>query len=261
MLINLHKNEASSPCFFDNQNGWIAGYGGNVLRITVAYALIVMLLQSGCKDLGVLPDGKDNHKLSECLSDRYPIDTARVYLWPTSRDTLTIYPKAVFARFYPWVRDTSQIVTLAARHNLRLLRTLFTLDGQLAGVFCITDGRRAEYHFTPWGKQPWNSFGADSLVEYCFGVFDEGYHIPYGTIDFEFVDGTPRGKIDSLFNEHGLWLIRTTSDPFGRAYYYTLVTPSAAKNDLDLACELQYVPYVRTLTIGIAFAMSPARCE
>jgi len=143
--------------------------------LLLAVALIGMF---GCEDRGLLADGDgpdkpgDGHdEPFECLRDRLDIDTTRSYVYPMSHDTLTIYPKAVFARFYPWVKDTAAIVAHAERHNLRLLKGLFGLDRQLAGVFCVADGRRAEHHFTPWGKQSWDNFGADSLVELCFGIF------------------------------------------------------------------------------------------
>lgn len=222
---------------------------------------VLLSMQLSCKDGGTPPVENNGPDAPECLSDRSPIDTTRVYLFPLSRDTLTIYPKAIFARFYPWVSDTSLIVALAARHNLRLLRNLFMLDGQLAGVFCVTDGRRAEYHFTPWGKQPWNNFGADSLVEHCFGIFDSGYHIPYGTIVFRFVDGIPSSTIDSLLVANGLRFLYTRPDYPTGELFTTLVTPRAVNNPLDLACKLQSLLFVRYINAEIASAMSPVRCE
>jgi len=222
---------------------------------------VLLAMQLSCKDVGLPPDENNGHNSPECLSDRYPIDTTRVYLFPLSRDTLTIYPKAIFARFHPWVSDTSRIVALAAKHNLRLLRYLFMLDGQFAGVFCVTDGRRAEYHFTPWGKQPWDNFGADSLVEHCFGIFDSGYHIPYGTIVFRFVDGTPSSTIDSLLVANGLRFLYTRPDYPTGELFTTLVTPRAVNNPLDLACKLQSLSFVRYINAEIASAMSPVRCE
>lgn len=229
---------------------------------------VTLIGMPGCEDRGLTADGDGPDKPGdgpdepfECLRDRYDIDTTRSYVWPMTHDTLTIYPKTVFARFYPWATDTATIVAHAERHNLRLLKALFGLYGQLAGVFCVTDGRRAEHHFTPWGKQPWDNFGADSLVELCFGIFNEGYSIPYGTIVFRFVDGTPRSTIDSLFHANGLRFLHTRPDYPSGEVYRTIVTRDAVKNPLDLSCELQSLVFAVYVDAEVASAMSPPRCE
>ena len=192
-----------------------------------------------------------------CIDDQPVEDTTRVWLLPLSRDTLWIYPKMVFARFYPWVQDSAKIVQLLEKHHLELFRDkLFGLDQQLAAWLCVTDDRRAEYHFTPYGKENFCNFGADSLVEYAFGVFDNGRTTPNGRIDFRFEDGTTQTLIDSLFEVNGLRFLYTRPDfPSGK-WYRTLITHKADKNILDLAFELQSIPFARFVILGLSLGAS-----
>lgn len=186
-----------------------------------------------------------------CIGNQPVEDTTRVYLWPISRDTLRIYPPMIFARFYPWVQDTTQIKQLLDKHRLRLWRGRFDgIDQQLSAWLCVTDGRRAEYHFTPYGKEGYCNFGADSLVEYSFGVFNDGSMTPTGNIDFRIIDGTPQARIDSLFDANGLRFMYTVPDIPSGKWYRTLVTHRSEKNVLDLAYELRSVHFVRFVDFG-----------
>lgn len=187
-----------------------------------------------------------------CINDQPVEDTTRIYLRNVvdvdgtviQVDTLAIYPPAVFARFYPWVKDTTKIRQLAEKHHLRLWMPPSSEGQQLTAVLCVTDNRRAEYHFTPYGKEGFCNFGADSLVEYAFGVFEDGWISISGDIVFKFVDGTPQTRIDSLFDANGLRFLWTTPDyPTGK-HYWTLVTPRSKKNVLDLGNELHFLPFV-----------------
>lgn len=204
-----------------------------------------------------------------CIKDRPVEDTTRVYIHlkvgpdgsVVKVDTLEIYPKAVFARFYPGVKDTTKIRQLAEKHNLRLLIPPESMDQQLTAILCVTDERRAEYHFTPYGKEGFCNFGADSLVEYAFGVFGDGYILPTGNIVFKFVEGTPQAKIDSLLEANGLRLLGISPDILGGKLYSTLVTPRAKKNVLDLGNELHFVPFVVYASVEIGTGGMPIRCN
>jgi len=196
-----------------------------------------------------------------CIDNQPVEDTTRVYLWPISRDTLRIYPKMIFARFHPWVQDTSQIKQLLEKHHLRLRLGPFSGERQLVAWLCVTDDRRAEYHFTPYGKTGFCNFGADSLVEYSFGVFDDGGFTFDGTIVFRFIDGTSQAQIDSLFNVNGLRLIFTVPDFPTGIKYRTLVTPLAKKNILDLSYELQNVPFALYVNPNFYGGQPPLRCD
>jgi hypothetical protein len=201
--------------------------------------------------------------MKPCIDNQPIEDTTRIYLEPESRDTLRIYPKMIFARFYPWIteKDTNQIKQLAAKHNLRLWGPPSGVDKQLYALLCVADGRRAEYHFTPYGKTDFCNFGADSLVEYAFGVFNNGLVIPQGTISFRFIAGTQQTRIDSLFEANGLRFLYTTPDfPTGK-WYHTLVTPQAKKNMLDLTYDLQFVSFATYVVAGIGNAQVPLRCD
>jgi len=185
-----------------------------------------------------------------CIDDQPVEDTTRVYLWPRTRDTLKIHPEMIYARFYPWVRDTSQMRLVAEKYNLRFWRPPSTDKGQFSAWLCITDGRRPEYHFTPYGKDGFCNFGADSLVEYAFGVFDQGKTTPSGHIIFTFADTIPEAKIDSLIQANKLRLVNIAPDfPSGKRYL-TLVTPQAETNVIDLTFELQSVPFARFVDFG-----------
>ena len=188
-------------------------------------------------------------------------DTTRVYLMPLSRDTLWIYPKAVFARFYPWVTDTNQIKLVLEKYNLRRYRFFMVFDQQIVAAICVTDNRRAEYHFTPYGKEGFCNFGTDSLVEYSFGVFNNGRDFPTGNIEFRFDDDTQQARIDSLFEANGLRFLYTMPDYPSGKFYRTLITPRAKKNVLDLGYDLQSIPFVRHCGVHMLGGGEGVQCE
>ena len=217
--------------------------------LSIIFLMMLAVLINYCQhDISLQPN-------PPCIDNQPVEDTTRVYLLPLSRDTIQIYPKAIFARFYPSVTDTTKIRQLVERHHLRLLVPPTGIDQQFAAVLCVTDDRRAEYHFTPYGKDGFCNFGSDSLVEYAFGVFNDGRVIPSGRIDFRFLDGIPQTRIDSLFNANGLRFLDTSPDFPTGVWYQALVTPSSKKNFLDLAYELQSVPFARFVIPG--FLMGP----
>ena len=196
-----------------------------------------------------------------CIKDQPVEDTTRIYLHPYTRDTLTIYKKAVFARFYPWVKDTALIRQTVEKYNLRLYQKPDILDQQYAAVLCVADNRRAEYHFTPYGKEGFCNFGTDSLVEYAFGVFGDGWGYPSGNIIFKFYDDTPQSRIDSLFEANGLRLLYIHPDfPTGKNYW-TIVTPKAPKNVLDLGYEMSLVPFVVRAGTDICTGGARINCD
>jgi len=206
-----------------------------------------------------------------CINDQPVEDTTRVYLRIIPDvdgkiikvDTLRIYPPAVYAWFYPCVKDTTKIRQLAEKHHLRLTRPFVNMTHQLIAVLCVTDNRRAEYHFTPYGKQGFCNFGTDSLVEYAFGIFADGWAVTEGTIIFKFVEGTPQTRIDSLFDANGLRPLGSYPDyPTGKCYK-TLVTPRSKKNVLDLGYELHFVPFViyASVEMGTPVWGQPIRCD
>jgi len=212
------------------------------------------------------------HKMPEqpeapCKDNKLAEDTTRVYFRTVVdakgtivlRDTLPIYPKMIFARFYPWIKDTTKIRQLAEKQHLQLRVPPSIIDQQL----CATDGRRAEYQFTPYGKEGFCNFGADSLVEYSFGIFADGYAVPTGNIVIKFVEGIPQTRIDSLFYAEGLRFLRTSLDiPSGKRYW-TVVTPRSKKNALDLGYELNFISFVlyASIEIGTVGGNPPLRCD
>lgn len=185
-----------------------------------------------------------------CIDDQPVEDTTRVYLHPFTRDTMWIYPKRLYARFYPWVTDTNKINQLLEKYELQKNPNLFDeIDQQLAAYLDIKN-KRAEYYFTPYGKGNFCNFGADSLVEYAFGEFDkQGLRIPTGTIVFKFIEGTATTTIDSFFIANGLRLLYTRHDYDGILKYGTLTTPGSKKNVLDLGYELRFDRLVISCTV------------
>lgn len=196
-----------------------------------------------------------------CINDQPVEDTTRVWLHPITRDTLTIYPKAVYARFYPWVTDTVAIRQLAEKHNLRIYAGPQTISQQLAAILCVPDNRRTEYHFTPYGKEGFCNFGSDSLVEYAFCTFGDGHLKPTGNLIFKFEDGTPQTKIDSLFEANGLRLLYVSPDYPSGHRYWTIVTPFSKKNVLDLGYELQFVSFVFYVSTEMATGGGRIDCD
>ncbi len=190
-------------------------------------------------------------------------DTTRIYLHPYTGDTLTIYKKAVFARFYPWVKDTALIRQTVEKYKLRLYQKQkpYIMSQHYAAMLCVADNRRAEYHFTPYGKEGYGNFGTDSLVEYAFGVFGDGCGYPSGNIIFKFHDDTPQFRIDSLFEANGLRLLYIHPDfPTGKNYC-TVVTPQAPKNVLDLGYEMSLVPFVIRAGTGMFTGGARINCD
>ena len=177
-------------------------------------------------------------------------DTTRVWL-TTRGDTLHIYPKALVAYFYPWIQDTNEVWALLDKHHLRpLTNRVSSLLKDRKLTLCVTDDRRAEYHFTPYGRPDFENFGSDSLVEYAFGVFNKGYGYYNGTIMLRFEDHLSQTTIDSFFVANGLRFLYTYQDYPSGTKYYTFITPRAPRNLLDLAIELLAHPLVLKCSTG-----------
>lgn len=153
------------------------------------------------------------------------------------------------------------ILALVAHHQMRLAE-LSSLDQQLIAFLCIDSNQRAEYKFTPYGRKGFCNFGADSLVEYAFGVFSSGYVFPDGSITFKFVDGTPAQRIDSLFQINGLRLLHTAPDvPSGGTLYVALVTPQSGENVIDQGITLRSIPFVVLATVNLGINVRAPLCD
>ena len=126
-----------------------------------------------------------------CFDDRPAEDTTRVYFMPISGDTIILDPSLIYVRFDPSIQDTTIIDSLLQKYGLKVSSTgLGPLDGEgLSGVLCPTNGLRAEYFFTPYGKDNFCNFGADPLVEYSFGIIKSDGSIIFGSISFIFFPG------------------------------------------------------------------------
>jgi len=223
--------------------------------LSFIFLMMTVLVINYCRDEAPVQPNQT------CIDNQPVEDTTRVYRWPISRDTLRIYHEMVFARFYPWVKDTTQIKRLLEKHHLRFWAAPFVQDQQFVALLCVTDGRRAEYHFTPYGKEGFCNFGADSLVEYAFGVFDNGIHVPNGTMFFKFIESTPQARIDSLLSANKLRFLHTSPNFPTGSWYLTRLTPLSPKNELDLAIDLQSVPFVEIVGADIGTGMSRLSCN
>jgi hypothetical protein len=234
--------------------------------VVVAMAAVV-LLSRGCKDIGGIVDPAKVVNIKPCSSDEPVEDTTRLYIKALYYepdqyiDTLELYPSQIFARFYPWVRDTMLIHQTIERYGLRVIHWLTTIEMQYYAELCVPAGKRAEYYFTPYGKTGCSNFGADSLVEYSFGVFNEGFRFLTGNIDFKFKDSTPQTTIDSLFEAKGLRLIGTNPDFPSGVFHTTLVTPRSTKNIVDLTMELQFLPFIIAMGVDVLVGGNPPRCD
>lgn len=192
-----------------------------------------------------------------CINDQPVEDTTRVYLHPVSRDTLWLCPKRLFVRFFPWVTDTNKIINLLNKYELQRNPDFFaTRYDQITAKLDIKR-KRAEYYFTPYGKEGFCNFGSDSLVEYSFGIFDNDYRYPSGEIVFKFNEGITHSQIDSFFNANGLRFLNARPDYPSGIRYWTLITPHSKKNVLDLGYELQFDPLINICSVVIAYEMYP----
>jgi hypothetical protein len=192
----------------------------------------------------------------------FPVeDTNRVYFKPSSEYAYKVYPKTIFARFYPWVTDTSIIRPVLEKYNLQAYY-YFIKDQQLAAFLCILDGSRPECHFTPYGKEGIDNFGADSLVEYSFGLFGDGYTMYQGNIRLRFKENTSLTKIDSLFDSNGLRFLYTRPHSGGQSIWHvTLPTPASPKNGLDLGFDLLKVSFVEDISLSFSTSVNPVTCD
>lgn len=217
------------------------------------YEFLIFILGGGILFLSLLCSQKQPMEPEKpCINDQPVEDTTRVYLHPFTLDTLWLYPKRLYARFYPWVTDTNKINQLLDKYELQKNPNFFGgIDKQL-DAFLDIKNKRAEYYFTPYGKEGLCNFGSDSLVEYAFGIFDmQGLRIPTGTIVFKFIEGTASATIDSFFSANGLRFLYEFPDYVGILKYFTLITPMAKKNVLDLGYELRFVPFVSYCSVSI----------
>lgn len=226
---------------------------------------ITLAILPSCKDVGVPPDTI----VSPCINNKPVEDTNRVYTHlklatdgsVVKVDTLKIVPNLLFVRLYPWVDDTAKILQLIAKHDLKPSGAISSLDQQLIAFLCVGPTQRAEYKFTPYGRNDFCNFGADTLVEYAFGVFSYGYVFPDGSITFKFVDGTPLERIDSLFVANGLRLLHTAPDVPTGTRYVTLVTPQSRRNVLDLGNTLRSVPFVVLAKVNLGISTIAPPCD
>ncbi len=198
-------------------------------------------------------------------------DTSRVYYWyikniTTGKDTIEeieLYPRGLFVRFYPAVTDTHVIMNLLRKYNLKLYKNDLSInDRQWTASICIPDTlKRAECFFTPYGKENINNFGNEEIVEYSFGIFDGGTHVPSGTIHFLFKDDFAETQIDSFFNVNGLRFIYTRPYyPKNKKFYAAVVTPRSKLNVLDLGIKLSKDKNVDFLSVVMGFS-PPRDCE
>lgn len=233
-------------------------FGPDTLKVTAKY------YETSFKVIQVTADSQQAPFALNAGSDLgcIPVeDTGRVYISPFSGTPMEIYPKAVFARFYPWVTDTNQIKPLLELNHLFAFGGFWGFQQQWAAYLCITDNRRAECHFTPYGKTGFDNFGVNPLVEYAFAVFNEGSFGPTGNISFLFTENTTQIMIDSLFSANGLRFLYTRPYPSGRKIYRTMITPQASMNVLDLSEQLKYLPFVELLDVGAFINGIPNLCD
>jgi len=212
--------------------------------------ITVIDINEGPNEFAFRPD-----KLPCFNGDRPAEDTTRVYLRPVSGSILELDPSLVFARFDTSIKDSLKVLELITKYDLKL-SSEGIVNGQNApgwsGFFCSTVGLRAEYYFTPYDKENYCNFGADSLVDYSFGVFDSGRSRVIGTILISFLNGTPEATADSLIESYGLRLLgRSLSLPGDDLGYSTVITKRAKKNVLDLGANLKDEKLIDFIIMGI----------
>ena len=187
--------------------------------------------------------------------DRPAEDTARVYIHPESGRILELDPFLVFARFDTSIKDSIDVLELISKYGLKVasegIANGLNAPGW-SGYFCSTVGLRAEYYFTPYGRDNFCNFGADPLVDYSFGVFDGGSSIVIGTIGIFFLNGTPEATAHNLIESYDLRFLRRISplqgDDFG---YETILTKKSKKNVLDLGTDLENDEHINFIIMGI----------
>ena len=199
--------------------------------------LTIVNIREGMNELTLTPDRLP------CFDDRPAEDTTRVYQSANSGAILELVPSLIIARFDTSIKDSMEILDLISKYGLKLasIGIVYGLDGLgWAGFLCSTVGLRAEYYFTPYGKDNFCNFGADPLVDYSFGVFDGTLTRIYGRVSILFLNGTPEATALSLIESYGLRFLRRTNLKVGHdPGYFTIITKKSKKNVLDLGFDLK----------------------
>ena len=198
--------------------------------------LTIVDILEGVNELTLTPDRLP------CFDDRPAEDTTRVYQSANSGAILELVPSLIIARFDTSIKDSMEILDLISKYGLKQASEgmVYGLDGLgWSGIFCSTVGLRAEYYFTPYGKDNFCNFGADPLVDYSFGVFDGTTTLIFGRVGILFLNGTPEATALSLIESYGLRFLRRSSALTGDdPGYSTIITKKSKKNVLDLGFDL-----------------------
>ena len=224
----------------------------SILLFTIQLFLIFSFFRCG-KNNTVEPE-------PHCINDLPVEDTTRVYLHPASLDTMYLYPNLLYVKFNSSVKDTGILNSLLEEYDLHNRYNEFGIIGKQYEAFLETKNKRAEYYFTPYGKENFCNFGADTLVEYSFGIFwskNSGTFYPSGEITFKFNDGTSDAKIDSFFNANGLRFWYTRPDIPAGIKYTACILPTAPKNVIDLGHDLKFVQFVDRCIVGLYYGSLP----
>ena len=224
-----------------------------IILLTIFLGVALFFLQQCKKEQTTEPE-------TGCIDDQPVEDTTRVYLHPASLDTIYLEPYLLYVKFNPSVADTNLINSLLEKYDLHNRYNEIGRIGNQYEAFLETNNKRAEYFFTPYGKDNFCNFGADSLVEYSFGLFwskNSGSFYPSGQITFKFNDATSEAKIDSFFNVNGLRFVITYPHYPTGIEYKTCILPTAPKNVIDLGHELKNVQFVEHCIVGIASGTLP----
>ena len=248
-LLNLvtDTTDSAGEFFLDSL---LTGSDSILVMSEIHDSLITVLdISEGSNEFAFTP------KRLPCFDDRPAEDTTRVYLRPVSGSILELVPSLVFARFDTSIKDSLEVLEFISKYGLKVASEEI-INGLAApgwsGFFSSTVGLRAEYYFTPYGKDNFCNFGADPLVDYAFGVFNSGYIRVSGTITIAFLNGTPEAIADSLIKSNGLRLLRRSlSLPGDDFNYKTVLTKSSKKNVLDLGIKLENEKLINFFIMGI----------
>jgi hypothetical protein len=225
------------------------------------YEFLIFILGGGILLLFLLCSQKQPVEPEKpCINDQPVEDTTRVYLHPTTLDTIYLEPYLLYVKFNPSVTDTNLLNALLEKYDLHNRYNEIGRVGEQYEAYLETKNKRAEYFFTPYGKKNFCNFGADSLVEYSFGLFwskTSGSLRPNGGITFKFNEGTSDAKIDSFFTANGLRFWYKRPDIPAGIKYTTCILPEAPKNVIDLGLELKNVQFVDRCIVGIAYGLLP----
>ena len=260
IFVSLSNNDrtdttnSSGEFFFDSLKT-----GAEELRVYSAYTdsfSTPITLTKGVNQLNY------DVKRFPCFDDRPTEDTTRKYN-PDGYEWL-MDQNIFYVRFDSSLKDTSELYQFLDKYNLGIAKnpfgssTLGYYRNNFEAVLCIKDGLRPEYYFTPFGKENYCNFGAESNVEYAWAIFN-GPPIFLGQLIIKFQDDINEDIMHDFYKRYGLRHMYTDATNF----QIVTLTKKSPKNTYDLFryLMLHEQTIIKIVDPNVAQSTNPFVCD